>query len=59
MTEVPKQIGELVARFDQNIEAYQNQAYNETQVRREFIDPFFEAPGWDVINKAGVKPLYR
>jgi len=31
----PREIEELIARFDRNIEAYQNQVYNETQVRRE------------------------
>ena len=36
-----------------NIDAYHSPAYNETQLRREFIDPFFEALGWDVMNKAG------
>ena len=59
MAEVPKQLGELIARFDQNVEAYQNQVYNETQVRREFIDPFFEALGWDITNKAGYAEAYK
>ena len=59
MSDVPKQLDELIARFDQNIEAYQNQVYNETQVRREFIDPFFEALGWDVANKAGYAEAYK
>ncbi len=34
-------------------------AYNETQLRREFIDPFFEALGWDVTNKAGYAEQYK
>ncbi|MBI3064780.1 MAG: hypothetical protein HYY82_07560, partial [Deltaproteobacteria bacterium] len=48
MADFPHEIEELIARFDRNIDAYQYQVYNETQVRREFIDPFFEALGWDV-----------
>jgi hypothetical protein len=40
-----KQISNLVERFERNIEAYRNPAYNETQVRIEFIDPFLEALG--------------
>jgi len=28
-------------------------------VRREFIDPFFEALGWDVTNKAGYAEAYK
>lgn len=53
MSGMPKQINELIERFDRNIESYRNQAYNETQARREFVDPLFEALGWDVTNRAG------
>ncbi|MBM4432766.1 MAG: restriction endonuclease subunit M, partial [Chloroflexi bacterium] len=49
----------LVDRFERNIEAYRSPAYNETQLRREFIDPFFEALGWDVTNKAGYAEQYK
>ncbi len=59
MANFPKQLEELVERFERNIESYSNQAYNETQVRREFIDPFFEALGWDVANKAGYAEAYK
>ena len=41
MADIPKQLEELVTRFAQNIDVYKSQVYNETQVRREFIDPFF------------------
>jgi len=44
----PKEIEDLVEWFEQNIESYKSSHYNETQVRREFVDPFFEALGWDV-----------
>ncbi len=53
MKEALKQISNLVERFQRNIDAYHSPAYNETQVRIEFVDPFFEALGWDVTNKAG------
>src|SRR5574341_1967794 len=59
MADFPHQIEELTARFDRNIDAYQSQVYNETQVRREFIDPFFEALGWDVANRAGYAEAYK
>ncbi len=59
MTEALKQISNLVERFEQNIEAYHSPAYNDTQLRREFIDPFFEALGWDVANKAGYAEQYK
>jgi len=38
---------------------YHSQQYNETQLRREFIDPFFEELGWDVTNKAGYAQAYK
>ena len=55
----PQIILELIDRFDRNIEAYESGKYNETQVRREFIDPFFEALGWDVNNTAGNAETYK
>jgi type I restriction-modification system DNA methylase subunit len=59
MKEALKQVSMLVERFERNIEAYRSPAYNETQLRREFIDPFFEALGWDVANKAGYAEQYK
>jgi predicted type IV restriction endonuclease len=55
LKEALKQIAALVERFERNIEAYHSPAYNETQLRREFIDPFFEALGWDVANKVRIR----
>jgi type I restriction-modification system DNA methylase subunit len=59
MKEALQQVSGLVERFERNIEAYLSPAYNETQLRREFIDPFFEALGWDVANKAGYAEQYK
>jgi len=47
---VPSQITELVERFHRNLDLYKRQSYREARVRIEFIDPFFEALGWDVCN---------
>jgi hypothetical protein len=57
--EAKRKLGELVARFRANIDVYKKSAYNEAQVRREFIDPFFEALGWDVSNKQGFAEQYK
>jgi len=38
----PESIKQLVERFEANREAYRSSRYNETQTRREFIDPFFK-----------------
>ena len=56
MAEVPKRICELVETFDQHIEAYRSSQYNEAQVRREFIDPFFEELGLRIFVR---KYLYK
>ena len=56
---VPEKIRQLIETFDRNIETYKNQGYNETQIRREFIDPFFEALGWDMANKKGYAQAYK
>jgi len=59
MANVPSRVVELVETFEQHVEAYRSQQYNETQLRREFIDPFFEELGWDVTNKAGYAQAYK
>ncbi len=55
----PQIILDLSERFERNYDSYKSGAYNETQVRREFIDPFFEALGWDVDNRAGYAEAYK
>jgi len=56
---VPQIIIDLIERFERNLDAYKSGSYNETQVRREFIDPFFEALGWDVNNHEGNAEAYK
>lgn len=56
---VPRGIIDLVERFERNREAYQSSKYNETQLRREFIDPLFRELGWDVDNTAGYAEAYK
>ena len=45
------QVPNLVDRSYSNIEAYRDSSNSETRLRVEFVDPFFEALGWDVSNK--------
>ena len=56
--ETPAILHDLIERFERNIGSYLSPAYNETQVRREFIDPFFEALGWDMWEELFSKPPY-
>lgn len=51
-----RQVAQLVEKFDRQRAHYLSTAYNETDVRAEFIDPLFEALGWDVSNRAGYGP---
>jgi hypothetical protein len=55
----PENVRQLVQRFENNLESYRSGKYNETQLRREFLDPFFEALGWDVFNKGGYAETYK
>lgn len=55
----PTIIAELVERFERNRDSYQASGYNETQLRREFLDPFFKALGWDVDNERGHAEAYK
>ncbi len=57
--EAPKEIKDLVERFESNIGSYKSGHYNETQVRREFVDPFFKVLGWDVDNEQGFAETYK
>ena len=52
-------ITQLVERFEEQKEFYKRSEYNETLTRRDFIDPFFKALGWDVDNEQGYAESYR
>jgi hypothetical protein len=41
----PQIIADLVARFEEHRDTYKRGDYNETQLRREFLDPFFGLQG--------------
>ena len=55
----PKRIRELVQSFEEHIDEYKHQSFNETQLRRQFVDEFFQQLGWDVINKESYAETYR
>ncbi len=55
----PDAIRSLVERFEYHRPAYLRGQYNETQLRREFLDPFFRALSWDVDNQAGLSEAYK
>jgi len=52
-------IQKLVERFSEQRDGYHTGDYNETKTRRDFIDPFFTALGWDMDNQLDVAEPYR
>ncbi len=44
-------ISELVEKYNQVVQEERVGKYNEETTKIEFIDPLFEALGWDVRNK--------
>jgi len=58
-TRAKEEIEKLVERFARNLDAYKRADYKEAHVRVEFIDPFFEALGWDVRNVQGYAEQYK
>ncbi len=57
--QLPTQVAELIERFERNEASYISSQYNEAQLRQEFINPFFEAIGWDVRNINGNAEAYK
>ena len=55
----PALIPQLIQRFAESLPAYRASGYKEANLRLEFIDPFFEALGWDVYNKQGYAEAYK
>ena len=55
----PSEITELVERFERNRDVYRSGSYNETNLREEFINPFFAGLGWDVTNAKGYAEAYK
>ena len=53
-----KKIQNLIKRFKNQRDTYNQSDYNETQTRIEFINPFFTALGWDVENKQGLSIIH-
>ena len=44
----PESLKEKVEDFEKNESYYKSKDFSETEVRTRFIDPFFEALGWNL-----------
>lgn len=58
--EAPEIIKKLVETFKENQHIYKNsKVFDEENTKTDFINPFFEALGWDVTNKENIAPQYK
>ena len=55
----PQEILDLVSRFEEQYDSYRLPSYGETALRREFLDPFLKALGWDIDNNQGYAEAYK
>ncbi len=55
----PDSVIQLCETFAGHREHFRSGNYNEAQLRKQFLDPFFEALGWDMANSQGLAPQYR
>ncbi len=54
-----KYIEGLVRRYDDFGPSYKSGTFNEAQLRKEYVDVFFRALGWDVDNAQGYSESYK
>lgn len=55
----PESVIKLCETFAEHREHFRSGNYNEFQLRKQFLDPLFEALGWDMANSQGLAPQYR
>lgn len=49
----------LVSAYKEHFPQYCQASYNETEVRNDFVNPFFEILGWDVLNNKNLPQHLR
>ena len=57
--EAKQKIKNLIQNFKEHLDEYKSNAYKEVRVREEYINPFFEALGWDVRNTQKLSEKYK
>lgn len=56
---IPDTVARLVEQFSEQSVQLRASAYKEARVRQDFIDPLFEALGWDIRNAQGLPQNQR
>lgn len=52
-------IKDLVEKYKKERDTYLSERYNESQLRADFLDEFFELLGWDIKNSSGKSTFER
>jgi len=52
-------INKLIRKYEKNRDYYVSPKYNESQLRVDFLDPFFELLGWDITNRNAISTNER
>ena len=50
---IREKLHSLVHKYEQDRDFYRTAKFNETLLRSDFLDPFFELLGWDIKNAMG------
>ena len=56
---IPNSVLKLIETFQIEREKYHSDSFNETDLRINFLDPFFDALGWDVSNTVSQRSVER
>ena len=54
-----EKIKELATRFEEQLPTLKNSKYKEHNLRMEYLNPFWEALGWDIHNTKGLPQSYK
>ena len=57
---MPKErLAKLIKAYQKHFSQYKKAEYNETEIRNDYVNPFFEILGWDVNNKKNLPQHLR
>ena len=54
-----EKISTLISKYEHDRDFYRSAGFNETLLRSDFLDPFFEILGWDIKNMSGKRTNER
>ena len=57
--EIKEKISSIIQKYEADKDFYRSARYNETLLRSDFLDPLFEALGWDIKNISGKNTTER